>query len=76
MTGEQDTDREQAIIIKNISHRWLKEADDAMGALRSRNATGTFDLFASLDIWGYPVVSRLTAQFAKLRRGSKHKLNA
>lgn len=73
MPVNQDTDRTQAIHIKHISHRWLKQADDAMGALRGNG--GHFDLFASLDAWGYPIVSRLTAQLAKLKRDNK-RLNA
>lgn len=74
MLDNQDTDRQQAIVIKNISHRWLKQADEALGALRTNGGGGTFDLFASLDAWGYPVVSRITAQLAKLKR--KRKLDA
>jgi hypothetical protein len=70
---DQDTDRTKAIVICNISHRFLKQADDAMGALKESGG-GTFDLFASLDRWGYPIIGRITAQLEKMKR--KRKLDA
>lgn len=66
MPVNQDTDRTQAIHIKHISHRWLKELDEAVGALQM-HCPGNFDLFASLNVLGYPVVSRITAPLRKIK---------